>query len=112
MRALSLAGHAPLRAVALDARRQQIYGAVYDAASKLVVEETLATWSEWLKQVPPSAEFIGLDEGPCKIAGIPFTTGSKWLAAAIATGWSDPVALDANYVRRSDAEMFWTDLKE
>jgi tRNA threonylcarbamoyladenosine biosynthesis protein TsaB len=120
LRALSLAGHAPLRAVALDARRQQIYGAVYDAASKLVVEETLATWSEWLKQVPPSAEFIGLDGGPCQIAGIPFTTGSKWLAAAIAacaeingpTGWSDPVALDANYVRRSDAEMFWTDLKE
>jgi tRNA threonylcarbamoyladenosine biosynthesis protein TsaB len=120
LRALSLAGHAPLRAVALDARREQIYGAVYDAASKLVVEETLATWDEWLKQVPPNAEFIGLEESPCSIAGMDFTIGSRWQAAAIAacaeidgsTGWSDPVVLDANYVRRSDAEMFWTDLKK
>jgi hypothetical protein len=68
--------------------------------------------------VPPSAEFIGLDEGPCRIAGIEFTSGSKWQAASIAacadidgpTGWSDPVALDANYVRRSDADMFWKDV--
>jgi hypothetical protein len=24
-------------------------------------------------------------------------------------GWQDPAALDANYVRRSDAELFWKD---
>jgi tRNA threonylcarbamoyladenosine biosynthesis protein TsaB len=106
LRALSLFGSAPLRAVALDARRGQIYGAVYDSDARLVSAETVAIWDEWRKTVPDGAEFVGLE------ASVP-----RWLAAAVAecaemdgpAGWSDPVAIDANYVRRSDAEMFWKD---
>jgi hypothetical protein len=72
----------------------------------LVSAETVAIWDEWRKTVPDGAEFVGLE------AGVP-----HWLAAAVAecaemdgpAGWSDPVAIDANYVRRSDAEMFWKD---
>jgi tRNA threonylcarbamoyladenosine biosynthesis protein TsaB len=117
LRALSLAGHASLRAVALDARRGQVYGAVYDGRAKLVVAETVGPWDEWLQRVPPGAEFVGLDGGPCDIAGVAFTIGPRYLAAAVAAcaemdapaAWSDPVGLDANYVRRSDAEMFWKD---
>ena len=117
LRALSLAGHAPLRAVALDARRGQVYGAVYDARAKIVVEEMVATWDEWFKTVPVGAEFMGLEDGPCQAAGLAFTVGPRWLAPAIAEcaardggpAWTDPVAIDANYVRRSDAELFWKD---
>ena len=118
LRALSLCGHAHLRAVALDARRGQVYGAVYDASAKLVLPEVVSQWEEWLKSLPPDVEFIGLEGGPCQIAGVPFTLAPKYLAAAVGqcaaldgpAGWSDPIALDANYVRRSDAEMFWKDI--
>jgi tRNA threonylcarbamoyladenosine biosynthesis protein TsaB len=109
LRALSLFGRAPLRAVALDARRGQVYGAVYDAHARVVVAETVAVWDEWVKTVPAGAEFIGFGDG--------FTSAPRWLAAAVAecaemdgkAGWSDPVAVDANYVRKSDAELFWKD---
>lgn len=106
LRALSLSGHGTLRAVSLDARRGQVYGAVYDADARIVGEETVVTWDEWVKSVPGGAEFVSLEKG-----------ATPWMAAAIAEcaekdgpgGWADPVALDANYVRRSDAELFWKD---
>ncbi len=118
LRALSLCGHATLRAVVLDARRGQVYGAVYDAAAKLVIAEVVSPWEDWLKSLPPDLEFIGFEGGPCQIAGIPFTLAPQYLAAAVGqcaefdgrAAWTDPISLDANYVRRSDAEMFWKDI--
>ena len=117
LRALSLFGSAPLRAVALDARRGQVYGAVYDASGRIVVEETLALWADWVTTLPAGVEFVGLAEGPCAQAVIEFTSVTGGLASAVAAcaeldgpgGWSDPVGIDANYVRRSDAEMYWKD---
>ncbi len=115
LRALSLVGHNALRAVVLDARRGQVYAAVYDAEARLVVPEIVCSWEEWLKHLPAEAELIGRDDGPLKATGVPFTVGSQWLAVAVAqcaqlngpAGWTDPIAVDANYVRKSDAEMFW-----
>jgi tRNA threonylcarbamoyladenosine biosynthesis protein TsaB len=117
LRALSLFGKAPLRAVALDARRGQVYGAVYDSNARIVVAETVTSWDEWVSTIPPGAEFIGLEDGPCKNADVVFTTAPLWLAAAVAEcaeldrhdGWTDPVAIDANYVRRADADLSWKD---
>jgi tRNA threonylcarbamoyladenosine biosynthesis protein TsaB len=115
LRALSLFGTAALRAVVLDARRGEVYGAVYDGATRIVVAETVSPWAAWLATVPASAELIGFAEGPCQTAGIAFTAAPQFLAAAVArcaeldgtAHWQDPVTLDANYVRRSDAELFW-----
>lgn len=117
LRAFSLFGSRALRAVALDARRGHVYGAVYDAGGRATVAETVADWSEWVETVPAGAEFIGLEDGPCRSAGVEFTIASPWLASAVAQcaemddaeGWGDPVAIDANYVRRADAEMSWKD---
>jgi tRNA threonylcarbamoyladenosine biosynthesis protein TsaB len=114
LRALSIFGHGPLRAVALDARRGQVYGAVYDSQGRLVVPETVSLWAAWLETVPPHTEFVGFEDGPCALAGIAFTTAPRSLAPALArcaemdgpAGWRDPAVLDANYVRRSDAELF------
>src|ERR1700733_5270767 len=39
LRALSLFGHAALRAIVLDARRGQVYAVVYDSASQIVTPE-------------------------------------------------------------------------
>ncbi len=100
LRALATFGTAPLRNPIIDARRGQIYTAIYNSDLALVSHETLTTLDQW--SVSSEVEVINL---------------TPPLAAAIALcadldgppNWHDPAFLDANYVRRSDAEMFWTD---
>jgi tRNA threonylcarbamoyladenosine biosynthesis protein TsaB len=97
-----VAGVSNLRALAsngnlhpvIDARRGEVYTAVYDAELRAISPETVAPAS-----------------------GLPLTPVPENLAVAVAQcaerdgpkGWQDPAALDANYVRRADAEMFWKD---
>jgi tRNA threonylcarbamoyladenosine biosynthesis protein TsaB len=95
--ALARFGTADLRAPMLDARRGEIYGAVYHRDGRLIQEETVLKYEDWLATLPPTAEIIR--EGPLLAAAI--------AALAVPT---DPVAIDANYVRRSDAEMKWKEL--
>jgi tRNA threonylcarbamoyladenosine biosynthesis protein TsaB len=124
LRALAWFGSAALRAPVLDARRGEIYGAVYDAAAALVQPEVVAKFPAWLEGLPEGAiEFVSTDFTPFRaaLAGTRFeeaniVTAPRALAGAIArialSAWqngepADPAALDANYVRRSDAELFW-----
>ena len=124
LEALATFGVAPLRAVVLDARRGEIYGAVYDAAGRLAAPEVVAKFPAWLATLPEGdLEFVATDFTPFRaaLAGTRFerarvTTAPPALAAAVARiallrflagEASDPAALDANYVRRSDAELFW-----
>jgi tRNA threonylcarbamoyladenosine biosynthesis protein TsaB len=107
LQALSSLGTARLRVPVLDARRNQAYVAVYDASLQTVVPEAVVNFPEWLASLPSADyEFIGVEGTSFKPPGS--------LAAAIAAvaergNWSNPAALDANYVRRSDAELFWKD---
>jgi tRNA threonylcarbamoyladenosine biosynthesis protein TsaB len=124
LQALSTFGQAPLRAAVLDARRGQVYGGVYDAAAQLVAAETVAAWPAWLAGLPSGEiEFVALGREWLAKA----LCGTRWEGAAIAVAPAelagavgrlalerlrrgeacDPAALDANYVRRSDAELFW-----
>ena len=120
LEAMASFGSAPRRAVVLDARRGEIYGAVYDDAGRLVSPEVVMTLAAWLETLPEGEmEFIAMD--PAALAGTRFehariVTASPALAGAIARialarflggEASDPAALDANYVRRSDAELLW-----
>jgi tRNA threonylcarbamoyladenosine biosynthesis protein TsaB len=122
LRALSLFGKSPYKAVMLDARRGDIFGAVYGPDSELVGEESVTKLEPWLSTLPPQLhEFIVQD--PKLLTGrnddgrdLTIVEAPRFLATAIAqcaeldgrTGrWVDPAALDANYVRRSDAEFFW-----
>ncbi|HTS62848.1 MAG TPA: tRNA (adenosine(37)-N6)-threonylcarbamoyltransferase complex dimerization subunit type 1 TsaB [Candidatus Acidoferrales bacterium] len=116
LQAMARFGTAPLRAVALDARRGEIYGAVYDAAGSLVSPEVVAPLDSWLASLPAGiAEFICSGVTPPLPPGSLLVTPPHALAAVIAhvaaerlaRGDSgDPAAIDANYVRRSDAELF------
>jgi tRNA threonylcarbamoyladenosine biosynthesis protein TsaB len=122
LQALATFGQAPLRAAVLDARRGQIYGAVYNASGHLVSEEVVAALAAWLPTLPTAdLQFIRI-EGQLLALPLPpeaaIATAPRSQAAAIAAialgrleaGLaSDPAALDANYVRRSDAELFWTE---
>ena len=122
LQAVASFGNAPLRAAVLDARRGEIYGAVYDDALRLVGDEVVTRFPEWLAALPVGdLEFVALDFAPFApaLAGTrwehaPVITAPRALAAAIgriaaarlaAGDPGNPAALDANYVRRSDAEL-------
>ena len=119
LEALASLGAAPLRAVLLDARRGEIYGAVYDARGRIVVPETVGSLAQWLATLPAGElEFISTDFAAFgeALPGAPRVTAPRALAGAVARIAAarfargeacDPAALDANYVRRSDAELFW-----
>jgi tRNA threonylcarbamoyladenosine biosynthesis protein TsaB len=116
--ALASLGNRPLRAVMLDARRGEIYSAVYSAALETVAPEAVLKLDSWLDSLhAPEYEFVAARTLRPSLAGtrfaeMPFIEAPSNLAAAVAScaekaPWMDPAALDANYVRRSDAELFW-----
>ena len=121
LRAMASFGSAPLRAAVLDARRGEGYGAVYDASGELAAPETVTPFPVWLASLPEGEiEFVSGGFPPLQppLEGTRFaharvTAAPEALAAAIARlglrEAGDPAALDANYVRRSDAELFWKD---
>jgi tRNA threonylcarbamoyladenosine biosynthesis protein TsaB len=118
LRVLAFFGTAPFRATVFDARRGEVYGAVFNAALEAVVEEAVMKFPAWLQTLPASDfEFISTDFSPFQSfvdAGVPVVTAPRALAAAIGQiAWmefrggraSDPAEIDANYIRRSDAEL-------
>ena len=120
LRALAFFGTAPLRAAVLDARRGEVYGAVYNDRLEIVAPEVVIKFPAWVQTLPQCGfEFIAVDFSPFLASvdpNIPVITAPRALAAAIGRiaskeyregRASDPVAIDANYVRRSDAELFW-----
>ncbi len=126
LRVLASLGTSDLRATVLDARRGEVFGAVYDAGLTEVQKERVLTFTAWLAGLPAGvSEFIGtnmavfsnaLDAGG--FGGVRVIEVRGTLAGAVARiahhdfvqGRAvDPVAVDANYVRRSDAELLWTD---
>ena len=122
LQALAWFGSAPLRATVIDARRGEIYGAVYDDRLQIAVPEVVIKFENWLKLLPPcNFEFISMDFSPLQSVmdpAIPAIKAPRALAGAIGhIAWSrlaagvtsDPAEVDANYVRRSDAELFWKD---
>lgn len=113
LKALASFGTGPLRAVVLDARRGEIFGAVYDDCLRLVREETVMKFEDWLRTLPAGeVEFITtgyagpfpgrVTQGPAAMAA-----AIGRIAASSMESAQDPSAIDANYVRRSDAELHW-----
>lgn len=109
LRALASFGKTGLRAVVLDARRGEVYAAIFNSQLELVSPETVAKLEDWLQGPGWNAE-----EFVSQNAGSP-----RYLAAAVAycaeldrEHWTDPAALDANYVRRSDAEHAWEEAND
>jgi tRNA threonylcarbamoyladenosine biosynthesis protein TsaB len=118
LRALASFGTAPLRATVLDARRGEVYGAVYNDRLEPVVEESVMKFPAWVKTLPARGfEFVSTDFSPFLSfvdAEVPVVTTPRALAAAMGRiAWyefeagraCDPAEIDANYIRRSDAEL-------
>lgn len=103
LRALAATGAGPLRAPVIDARRGEIYGAVYDENGVLVMPEVVMTLEAWRATLPPGAEIVELIEGKPLAAAIARIALREFLRGAAV----DPAAIDANYVRRPDAELLF-----
>lgn len=104
LQAIASFGTKPLRAVAIDARRGEIFGAVYDSELRLVSEEVVMKQEDWLKTLPLDVEMI--TEPPRALAAAIARIAAARFEAGLA---QDPAEIDANYVRRSDAELLWRD---
>jgi tRNA threonylcarbamoyladenosine biosynthesis protein TsaB len=112
LQALASFGTRPLRTVIIDARRGEVYAAVYNAALELVCDEVVTKLETWLAALPQGdLEFVTLGY---PLPGRPVTEVPRSLAGAIGKiaaarpeSAKDPAEIDANYVRRSDAELLW-----
>ncbi len=117
LRAVAFFGGASLRGAISDARRGQVYAGVYDAGLRLQGEEIVTGLREWLERPPPEGiEFV--TQNLALLGGLPGTLAPWNLAGAIGRiAWREfsegrareAEEIDANYVRRTDAEMKWKD---
>ena len=131
LRALAYAGTGKYRAPVMDARRGEVYAAVYGADLRPLVDEVMTEWKNFRSMVGDRpVTFVSLDSGLFNEAGAaPLGTNGHGtqaravvaeppLAAAVA-GVAQavfvkgealvPEAVDANYIRRPDAELKWKD---
>ncbi len=112
--ALAWFGTRALRSPVIDARRGEVYGAVYSADLRVVQPEVVAGFASWSDSLPPGdLEIITQGFDPIGVH-TPVVHAPREIAhaiGAIAAGRTpaDPIEIDANYVRRSDAELFWKD---
>lgn len=122
LKALASYGSAPLRAALLDARRGEIYGGLYSSNLEPRGEECVMKFGDWIAMLPrEGAELVATDFAPFAASvptTIPVFEAPRYLAPAIARialaeyragRAADPASVDANYVRRSDAELNWKD---
>ena len=125
--ALAETGSHPLRATVIDARRGEVFGALYEDGRAKIPECVLPfpklmdilasrTADESFEWVSPDPEVFADALVGTKFETFPNTRAPRSLAAAVArialrqaaTGQSmDPALIEANYVRRSDAELLW-----
>jgi tRNA threonylcarbamoyladenosine biosynthesis protein TsaB len=118
LEALSRFGTSERRAAVIDARRGEVYAALYDPSGNQLIPELVLPLPRFLSLLPPGhIEWIAQDFEPFSPA-LSGTQAPRALAAAIAqiaigkaaAGFAmDPAAIEANYVRRSDAELLFKD---
>ncbi len=124
LQALASFGSSTQRVPIIDARRGEVYTAIYDAQGRTLLRETVCSFPDLLAQLPiEPVEFIAQSFAPfeaalagTRFANYPVIEAPRALAKAItqiaadrlATGdRGEPASLDANYVRRSDAELLF-----
>ncbi len=128
--ALAWAGSGRYRAPILDARRGEVYAAVYDDQLRPVVDEVVTAWEEFLRLVGArEVTFLSPDPTmfqPGGAAPIATESHSRYRTATVSTCLAEavaqvavarlaegkvmpPEAVDANYIRRPDAELKWKD---
>jgi tRNA threonylcarbamoyladenosine biosynthesis protein TsaB len=102
LEALAEFGTTAMRAVTINARRGDIYCAVYGPEGQVIVPERVSTPEMFKATLPPGEiEFIEYD-GPLAHAIAQVAQRGNRLGK-----WRDPAQIDANYIRRTDAELMF-----
>lgn len=107
LEALAAFGSRDWRATVIDAHRGEVFAAVYDAAGNPVVPESVMPLEKFREMLQrrdvewPDVEWI---DTPRPLAGAIARIAIRKAGQGLA---QDPIAIEANYVRRSDAELLW-----
>ncbi len=102
LEALAEFGTAGMRATVIDAHRGEVYAALYDGAGNAIIPEAVLPLERFAQLVGGrEVEWI---EAPRAIAG---AVAAIAIRKAMKSLSQDPAAIEANYVRRSDAELLW-----
>ena len=125
------AANAPFVAAYIDAQRGQVFAALFEAGGRVSEPETVIALSEFVAKVEcrsGTQPVLWRTPDPQLLQAVPqwssrLTAGDRLepIAPPFASALSlsafrnfvrgqvtDALALDANYVRRADAEIFWT----
>ena len=105
LQAIASFGKRSLRAPVIDARRGDVFGAVYDRDLHLITPEVVMKLEDFLRTLPQGDVEV-MDHPPKLLAGAIARIAAAKFEAGLAR---DPSEIDANYVRRSDAELMWRD---
>jgi len=115
---------APLRCPVLDAQRGEFYAALLGGSGETLVGESVIPFAKFITLLPgekfewitPDFELLAPSLAGTMFADYPVIRAPRAMAATLArialrraaAGLAeDPAAIEANYVRRSDAEIFW-----
>jgi tRNA threonylcarbamoyladenosine biosynthesis protein TsaB len=102
LEALAEFGKSNARATIIDARRGEVYAALYDGAGNQVIPEEVLPMEKFQEILAGrEAEWIS---GQMPLAGAIARIAIRKAKHGLA---QDPAAIEANYVRRSDAELLW-----
>ena len=102
LEALAEFGQSGERATVIDAHRGEVYAAVYDGAGKQIIAEAVIPLENFRRMLADrEVEWI---DTPRPLAGAIARIAMRKARNGLA---QDPAAIEANYVRRSDAELLW-----
>ena len=127
LEALAAFGEGELRATVIDARRGEVYAALFDREGKAIIGESVLPFPHFVALAGDREfEWISSHFDPFRVALMgtplehyPVVTAPRALAGAIgriasarvaAGTLCDAATVEANYVRRPDAELFWKGL--
>ena len=124
LEAIASFGSGATRAVTIDAKRGEVFAALFDSAGQQIIHQVVIPLPRFLEILSARpAEWISTDSAQLhellagtRFEGDPVVEAPRALAGRLAQiaieraakGMAqDPGEIDANYVRRSDAELFW-----
>lgn len=116
LEALADFGTAALRATVIDAHRNEVFAALYDDAGNQKIPEMVTAPERFFALLPEEPlDWISRDCAPARPEyrvilpprGLASAVARIAIRRAQAGGAKDPAAIEANYVRRSDAELLW-----
>ena len=102
LEAMAEFGTGDARAVVIDAHRGEVFAAVFDGSGNQIIPETVLPLEKF-RELVGGREVEWIDR-PRPLAGAVARIAIRKAGSGQA---QDPAVIEANYVRRSDAELLW-----